>query len=467
MGVFVQESLSTRDESHAASSSGATEGGNSRTRALGQLQQTFDASPRVVAQAKQAQTLQRRASPSNDTGLPDGLKSGVEALSGMAMDDVRVHYNSSAPAQLQALAYTQGSDIHVAPGQEKHLAHEAWHVVQQKQGRVRPTTQLQGESLNDAPGLESEADLMGSRASGLKLTGPTLDSEPFQRKVAPVSGDTSLEPIQRVAVQLGINGAGNINNVNVGGRAGSLWPQERHHTTPWQTYLDTLDRALLNRNFAQALNNMNTLDAHLRNLPGWDLVDSLEAGKQEEAEAEIDELAARRAAANAAAADTPAQAFAIQAYAQQWIVVRSKLPLSQANFGGGAGAVAGDAAMARAGNQVGGGGVTNAELRGALLGLFDFDTVTDVQTDEDGNSATAEYRAFGLSPDDTTQDLDELRALIFEQHARSIRLAYPRAFARLYPDIPSMVANMEAHWGRGDPDDSDAEITDASGSESD
>ena len=55
------------------------------------------------------------------------------------MNDVKVHYNSNKPAQLQAHAYTQGTNIHVAQGQERHLAHEAWHVVQQKQNRVRPT----------------------------------------------------------------------------------------------------------------------------------------------------------------------------------------------------------------------------------------------------------------------------------------------------------------------------------------
>jgi hypothetical protein len=78
------------------------------------------------------------------------------------MDDVRVHYNSAKPAQLQALAYTQGTDIHVAPGQEKHLPHEAWHVVQQKQGRVQPTMQLQGVNINDNEGLEKEADVKSS-----------------------------------------------------------------------------------------------------------------------------------------------------------------------------------------------------------------------------------------------------------------------------------------------------------------
>ncbi|HAC65207.1 MAG TPA: hypothetical protein DCF68_17185 [Cyanothece sp. UBA12306] len=95
----------------------------------------------------------------NQTGLPDRLKTGVENLSGYSLDDVRVHYNSPKPAQLQAHAYTQGTDIHVAPGQEKHLPHEAWHVVQQMQGRVKPTMQMKGVQINDDQGLEKEANL--------------------------------------------------------------------------------------------------------------------------------------------------------------------------------------------------------------------------------------------------------------------------------------------------------------------
>lgn len=101
----------------------------------------------------------------NPTGLPDRLKAGVENLSGYSMDDVRVHYNSAKPAQLQALAYTQGTEIHVASGQEHHLPHEAWHVVQQKQGRVIPTVQMKDNvNINDNAGLEKEADVMGLKA---------------------------------------------------------------------------------------------------------------------------------------------------------------------------------------------------------------------------------------------------------------------------------------------------------------
>lgn len=98
-------------------------------------------------------------------GLPEPLKAGIEHLSGHALDDVSVHYNSSEPATLNAAAYARGNTIVLGPGQERHLPHEAWHVVQQRQGRVKPTAQLKGNvHVNDDPGLEREADEMGRRA---------------------------------------------------------------------------------------------------------------------------------------------------------------------------------------------------------------------------------------------------------------------------------------------------------------
>lgn len=102
--------------------------------------------------------------PANKTGMPGSLKAGVESLSGMDMSDVRVHYNSAKPATVQAHAYTQGTDIHIGPGQERHLAHESWHVAQQKAGRVKPTTEVNGLPVNDSPSLEREADVMGAKA---------------------------------------------------------------------------------------------------------------------------------------------------------------------------------------------------------------------------------------------------------------------------------------------------------------
>ncbi|NEO42929.1 MAG: DUF4157 domain-containing protein [Moorea sp. SIO4A3] len=112
----------------------------------------------------ESEITQRLEKRENHTGLPNQLKAGIENLSGYSLDDVRVHYNSSKPAQLNALAYTQGTEIHVAPGQQKHLPHEAWHVVQQKQGRVKPTMEMNGVKINDQASLEKEAEKMGARA---------------------------------------------------------------------------------------------------------------------------------------------------------------------------------------------------------------------------------------------------------------------------------------------------------------
>lgn len=123
-----------------------------------ELQLKIDASARQQSQAEIVQKVE------NKTGMPDNLKSGLENLSGMDMSDVRVHYNSSKPATVGAHAYAQGSSIHLGPGQERHLAHEAWHTVQQKQGRVQPTTSVNGVAVNDSPSLEKEADVMGSKA---------------------------------------------------------------------------------------------------------------------------------------------------------------------------------------------------------------------------------------------------------------------------------------------------------------
>lgn len=105
--------------------------------------------------------IQRKA---NQTGLPDTLKNGMEALSGMTLDHVRVHYNSPKPQAIQAHAYAQGSHIHLASGQESHLPHELGHVVQQAEGRVKATSSAGGVPINDNQTLEQEATQMGEQA---------------------------------------------------------------------------------------------------------------------------------------------------------------------------------------------------------------------------------------------------------------------------------------------------------------
>lgn len=92
------------------------------------------------------------------TGIPRSLQKKAEEKSGFSFEDVRVHYNSARPADFGALAYTAGNQIYIGPGQERHLPHELGHVVQQKEGRVNPTTTMKGWPVNDEPGLEKEAD---------------------------------------------------------------------------------------------------------------------------------------------------------------------------------------------------------------------------------------------------------------------------------------------------------------------
>lgn len=141
-------------------------GSNDRYGKMMQLQRQLG--NRAVVQWMQSLDADARQPADNrrSSGLPAQLKAGLERMSGFDLSDVRVHYHSDEPAAMNAHAYAQGNDIHLGPGQEKHLPHEGWHVVQQRQGRVKPTAQMKGEAVNDSAELEQEADEMGEQALG-------------------------------------------------------------------------------------------------------------------------------------------------------------------------------------------------------------------------------------------------------------------------------------------------------------
>lgn len=151
-------------------------------------------SPRQAAQRQRLRQLNAMSEPAPArTALPETLRAGMQALSGVNLTQVQVHYNSSKPAQLQAHAYAQGNDIHLAPGQERYLPHEAWHLVQQRQGRVKATAEAGGVAINDNPGLEREADQMGERAAQMKtVQRMTTCAEGFHCK------SSATAPVQRV-----------------------------------------------------------------------------------------------------------------------------------------------------------------------------------------------------------------------------------------------------------------------------
>lgn len=122
-------------------------------------------------------------------GLPPALLQGIESLSGMNLSDVHVHRNSTKPAQMGAWALAQTNAIHLAPGQEKHLPHEAWHIVQQRQGRVKRTLQQKGVDINDEPQLEKEATRMGDQALRGQDTAPwTQSGSPHLSAISAPSG---------------------------------------------------------------------------------------------------------------------------------------------------------------------------------------------------------------------------------------------------------------------------------------
>ncbi len=105
--------------------------------------------------------------------LPAPVRNRMESAFGFHLGHVRVHQGSSKALAMGAAAYTQGADIHFAPGTydpssargQELIGHELAHVIQQSEGRVHATRQAKGMGVNDDEGLEREADDWGARAA--------------------------------------------------------------------------------------------------------------------------------------------------------------------------------------------------------------------------------------------------------------------------------------------------------------
>ena len=166
----------------------------------GKVQQHQSASPEDAGKSMSPPAFQLKASegpsappaenPNSNQkgGMPQELVDGFANSSGHDLSDVNVHYNSAKPKDVGALAYAQGNDIHLGAGQEKHLAHEAAHIVQQREGRVKPTTQVAGAPVNADQALENEADAM---AASLKK-GPAKAQSP---QGASVQGKGAIQKV--------------------------------------------------------------------------------------------------------------------------------------------------------------------------------------------------------------------------------------------------------------------------------
>jgi hypothetical protein len=151
----------------------------------------------AVRQAKADEAMAASTSGSDGNGqrMPEHVQAKMERAFRADFTDVRIHEGNQAKA-LNALAYTQGTDIHFAPGHyqpdtrqgQELLGHELTHVVQQRQGRVAATTQTKRISINNDRALEIEADEMGARAaradSAASSVGPMVGAQGISR--APV-----------------------------------------------------------------------------------------------------------------------------------------------------------------------------------------------------------------------------------------------------------------------------------------
>lgn len=155
--------------------------------------QFVDNRPEAIAQRKlqemannspQDQKAAQLQSIANNRSAQSIQKQGLEEE-----ELLQGEFESDKPAQLQAHFYAQGTDIHLGLGQEKHLPHQAWHMIQQKQSNIQPTMQINdGVNVNDNIGLEKETQVMRSK-SLISIT----DSHSIQEKS--IFGETVAQRI--------------------------------------------------------------------------------------------------------------------------------------------------------------------------------------------------------------------------------------------------------------------------------
>ncbi|MCB9234973.1 MAG: DUF4157 domain-containing protein [Bacteroidia bacterium] len=154
---------------------------------------------------------------SSENGLPENVQGKMENSLGSDFSNVNIHENSNSASDMGALAYTQGNDVHFAPGQFKPdtrsgqelIGHELTHVVQQREGNIKPTTEVNGQGVNNDKGLEAEADSMGAKAargeatqmksSGNAGAGAVQRATEYQDYTV-VSGDT----LAKIAAKFGV-----------------------------------------------------------------------------------------------------------------------------------------------------------------------------------------------------------------------------------------------------------------------
>lgn len=166
----------------------------------------------------------------------------------------------------------------MALGQERHLPHEAWHVVQQAQGRVKPTFQMKGMAVNDDEGLEHEADIMGERAVQSVGTHPEAILQRRLQEAGYLTQKTRSPPIQLLSednIKRVMQKDPQMNNIfspnflqdhliiNAPFNADSAL---NTHLVRWQTY-QTLENTVIDMNLNDAIIELTGLLFEIDQIP--------------------------------------------------------------------------------------------------------------------------------------------------------------------------------------------------------
>jgi len=141
----------------------------------------------VQKQGKEEEEIQKKNNPSCSSetvsqsngikaSMPNDVQAKMENSFGTSFSNVNIHQNDNSAVRMGALAFARGNNVHFAPGQyspntskgQELLGHELSHVVQQRSGRVKPTTQGKGIPVNDSPCIGTRSGCNGQKSCGWK-----------------------------------------------------------------------------------------------------------------------------------------------------------------------------------------------------------------------------------------------------------------------------------------------------------
>jgi ribosomal protein S18 acetylase RimI-like enzyme len=170
--------------------------------------------------------------------IPAPLRTKMESAFNTSFANVKVHEGNHV-SSVGAIAYTQGNHVHFAPGQfnpetragQALLGHELAHVVQQQQGRVKATTQINGLPVNDQATLEQEADILGQKAAQMKAPAPLQkkDRADYQITSPRASGEgyqeiTAVDQSNQEIGTVSIKGSSDRSQIQIA----NLWVDPAH-----------------------------------------------------------------------------------------------------------------------------------------------------------------------------------------------------------------------------------------------